>query len=66
MLEVERPRSIEADYLRTLLAGPESSDRVITGPLVIIDIILRSNRLGLAADDVTYTNKMYVRYGCKN
>jgi len=65
MLEVRKPRSIEEDYLPTLPVEPELGNPFTTVRRVIIDIIFRSNRPDRAANhyDLTYTNKLYGRYG---
>jgi hypothetical protein len=68
MLEVKKPRSFEKDYLPTLPVEPELDNPFTTVRRVIIDIIFRSNRLDRAANhyDVTYTDKLYGRYGYKD
>jgi hypothetical protein len=65
MLEVEKPRSIEEGYSPTLLFELELGNPFTAVRRVIIDVIFGSNRSDCAANrnNVTYTNKLYGRYG---
>jgi hypothetical protein len=65
MPEVKKPRSIGEDYLPILPVEPELGNPFTTVGRVIIDIVFLLNCPDRAANhyDVTYTNRLYRRYG---